>query len=140
MVATNMNGLHITTFTETNRMYDLPGHEPIQICMQSTDEELKSVSIDMWSDSASAIKTLASKSDIYELHAALVKAAAKAHDISRQEKFQEDRQRIHTDIIVQNEDTVKRYGIAKILIVVLMAGVQVFLFKRLFKDDNRLSI
>ena len=128
------------TFNQTNKMFDLSGSKPIQICFQATDDEYKSISIDMWSDSAAAIKTLASKSDVYELHSALVTAAGKAHDISKQEKFQEDRQRIHTEIIMQNEDTVKRYGIAKIVIVIVMAGVQVFLFKNLFKTDNRLNI
>lgn len=121
-------------------MFDLPGHEAINICFQSTDSEYKSVSIDMWPDSAAAIKSLASKSDVYELHSALVQAATKATDIARQEKFQEDRQRIHTEIIMQNEDTVKKYGIAKIVIVVLLAGIQIVVFKSLFKNDNRLSI
>jgi hypothetical protein len=41
---------------------------------------------------------------------------------------------------MQNEDTVKKYGVAKIIIVVVLAVIQVFLFKNLFKNDNRLSI
>lgn len=94
----------------------------------------------MWPDSAAAIKTLASKSDVYQLHSVLMEAAGKAHNIAKQEKFQEDRQRIHTEIILQNEDTVKRYGVAKIIIVIVLAGIQVFLFKNLFKNDNRLNI
>jgi formylmethanofuran dehydrogenase subunit B len=77
-------------------MFDIPGHEPVQICFQATDDEYKSVSIDMWPDSAAAIKSLASKSDVYQLHSALMEAASKAHNIAKQEQFQEDRQRIHT--------------------------------------------
>jgi len=94
----------------------------------------------MWSDSSAAIKQLASKSDVYALHSVLMEASKKAHEIAQQEKFQEDRQRVHTEIIINNEDTVKKYGVAKIIIVVLLAGIQVFLFKNLFKNDNRLSI
>jgi hypothetical protein len=35
-----------------------------------------------------------------------------------------------TEIIMQNEDTVKKYGIAKIVIVVQLAGIQIVVFKR----------
>lgn len=42
---------------------------------------------------------------------------------------------------MQNEDTIKKYGIAKIIIVILLAAVQIYLFKGLFKDENtRLAI
>jgi hypothetical protein len=39
-----------------------------------------------------------------------------------------------------NEHKVKKYGVAKIVIVILLAGIQIFFFKNLFKNDNRLSI
>lgn len=65
-------------------MFDLPGNEAVMICFQATDDELKSVSIDMWPDSAAAIKTLASKSDVYQLHSVLMEAASKAHNIAKQ--------------------------------------------------------
>jgi hypothetical protein len=140
VIAQTVNGKMIYTFSEMNRQFDVPGTEPLQICFQATDSEFKSVSIDMWSDSSAAIKQLASKSDVYALHSKLMEASRKAHEIAQQEKFQEDRQRVHTEIIMMNEDTVKKYGVAKIIIVILLAGIQVFLFKNLFKTDNRLSI
>lgn len=140
VVAQTVNGRIIHTFQEMNRQFDVSGSEPVQICFQATDSEYKSVSIDMWSDSSAAIKQLASKSDVYALHSTLMDASRKAHEIAQHEKFQEDRQRVHTEIIMANEDTVKRYGVAKIIIVVLLAGIQVFLFKNLFKSDSRLSI
>lgn len=140
VIAQSVQGRLIHTFTEMNRQFDVPGSEPLQICFQATDSEYKSVSIDMWSDSSAAIKQLASKSDVYALHSVLMEASRKAHEIAQQEKFQEDRQRVHTDIIMANEDTVKKYGVAKIIIVVLLAGIQIFLFKNLFKSDTRLTI
>ncbi len=95
----------------------------------------------MWSDSSAAIKSLASKSDIYQLHSMLVEAGQKAGEIARREQFQEDRQRIHTEIVLANENTVKMYGIAKIVIVIVLAAFQIFLFKNIFKDeDSRLRI
>lgn len=56
------------------------------------------------------------------------------------ERFQEDRQNIHSELITKRESSIRVYGIVKMVIIVVLAIGQIVFFKRLFRGKKILGI
>lgn len=58
------------------------------VCFISTDGGYKSVSIDFYNHDVAHLADLASKSDIYELHAKLIDVGEKIKEVNKVEMFE----------------------------------------------------
>ena len=70
----------------------------------------------------------------------LRKAADGLREISRLERFQEDRQNIHSGLVSKSESSIRHYGILKMVVMIALAIGQIVFFRRLFSGKKTLGI
>lgn len=92
--------------------------------------------MDLWASGEDSLKQLAGKDEFYEVHDVLSKASSRIRKIAQLEKFQERRQESHAEIIMENEQTIKNYGLIKVAMIVLVALAQLVIIRRLFSNDK----
>lgn len=119
------------SFREGQSSVEFGAHLPYRICFESTDGEQKEVLMDLWSDAEGSLKSLAAKDEFYEVHSVLAKANGRIRKIAQLEKFQEKRQESHSEIIMENELTIKHYGLLKVVAIFLAAVVQLLIIRSL---------
>lgn len=79
---------------------------------------------------------MASKSEMLALHSSIVEASSILRTVSEQEKFQEQRENVHTEIIKGMEDVLRGYGAIKVVIVIAVVVIQIMVIKKTLKQGS----
>lgn len=98
------------------------------MCFQ-VGKGMEPVSIDAYSSSQHKYKQLALKSHVQEVHEELIGVEAQLKEITRQQKFEEQRQIIQSQIITQHENNIYLYSIIKVFLVLAVIGGQFFILR-----------
>ena len=70
------------------------------------------------------------------LHSSIVEASSILRTVSEQEKFQEQRENVHTEIIKGMEDVLRGYGAIKVVIVIAVVVIQIMVIKKTLKQGS----
>ena len=73
------------------------------------------------------------------LHSSIVEASSILRTVSEQEKFQEQRENVHTEIIKGMEDVLRGYGAIKVVIVLAVVVVQILVIKKTLKQGSNMN-
>jgi hypothetical protein len=125
-----------TTLSGTTNKTELSGDKSLNVCFLSTDGGYKSVSVDFYTHDKAHLLELAKKSEIYELHTKLIDVGEGLKEITKNELFEEQRQIIQADIITEHENKVKNFAIIKLLAIVVVAGGQLYLLKKMLDKQG----
>ena len=115
---------------------EITGDKSVKVCFLSTDGGYKSVSVDFYTHDKAHLLELAKKSEIYELHTKLIDVGEGLKEITKNELFEEQRQIIQADIITEHENKVKNFAIIKLLAIVVVAGGQLYLLKKMLDKQG----
>ena len=124
------------TMMGTSNKTELAGDSSLNICFISTDGGYKSVSVDFYTHDKAHLLELAKKSEIYELHTKLIDVGEGLKEITKNELFEEQRQIIQAEIITEHENKVKNFAIIKLLAIVVVAGGQLYLLKKMLDKQG----
>ena len=80
---------------------------------------------------------LAKKSEIYELHTKLIEVGENMKEIAKNEQFEEQRQIIHSQIIVGHESTIKYFALAKLVVIIAVTVGQLYLLKSMLDKSGK---
>ena len=88
------DNVNITVYNSQNRLLkmfntardtaNIKTTNRFKVCFNTRDNTQKSISFDIWEDSADKIKKLASKSDLYSLHTSIAQASNILRTVSEQ--------------------------------------------------------
>lgn len=92
--------------------------------------------MDFYTHDKAHLLELAKKSEIYELHTKLIDVGEGLKEITKNELFEEQRQIIQADIITEHENKVKNFAIIKLLAIVVVAGGQLYLLKKMLDKQG----
>jgi hypothetical protein len=115
---------------------ELSGDQSLNVCFLSTDGGYKSVSVDFYTHDKAHLLELAKKSEIYELHTKLIDVGEGLKEITKNELFEEQRQIIQAEIITEHENKVKNFAIIKLLAIIVVAGGQIYLLKKMLDKQG----
>lgn len=124
------------TFIGANNKTELSGDSSINVCFLSTDGGYKSVSVDFYTHDKAHLLELAKKSEIYQLHTKLIDVGESLKEITKNELFEQQRQIIQAEIITGHESKVKNFAILKLLAIVVVAGGQLYLLKKMLDKQG----
>lgn len=136
----NRNGATIANENTHQKQMEINGDVGFTVCFINDDSEPTYVTLDIWHEKANLIKSLATKGDIHELHYEMQVLSQGLQNISRGEKFQEQRQDQHSSIILGFEGKIKWLGTAKILLIISLAVVEILILRWTLNDDSKLTI
>jgi hypothetical protein len=122
--------------TGPNNKTELSGEHELNVCFISTDGGYKSVSVDFFTHDKAHLLELAKKSEIYELHTKLIDVGEGLKEITKNELFEEQRQIIQAEIITGHENKVKNFAILKLVAIIVVAGGQLYLLKKMLDKQG----
>lgn len=135
IVSSNQNVA--VSLTGANNKTEQSGDSSLNVCFVSTDGGYKSVSVDFYTHDKAHLLELAKKSEIYELHTKLIDVGEGLKQISKNEHFEEQRQKIHAEIITEHENKVKNFAVIKLLAIVVVAVGQLYLLKKMLDKQGQ---
>lgn len=124
------------TMNGPNNKTELSGEHELNVCFLSTDGGYKSVSVDFFTHDKAHLLELAKKSEIYELHTKLIDVGEGLKEITKNELFEEQRQIIQAEIITGHENKVKNFAILKLVAIIVVAGGQLYLLKKMLDKQG----
>lgn len=140
VVIISQNQATSITLNGLSNKTELSGESSLNVCFLSTDGGYKSVSVDFYTHDKAHLLELAKKSEIYELHTKLIDVGEGLKEITKNELFEEQRQIIQADIITEHENKVKTFAIIKLLAIVVVAGGQLYLLKKMLDKQGYQSV
>lgn len=118
--------------TRSNSL-ELSAESENTVCMVSSEREF--VSIDFYVEEQAHYKEVALKSQVYEVHNELIGVGDKLKEIARMQEFEEQKEAVHSQLLLAHENKIHWFGIAKFVLIVLVIIGQLVVLRRFGKVD-----